>query len=59
MNALIEALAVLYCRQFHRIGVPVGSTYTCMDCWREYPVPWARAAELPSGCYEQKRSDAA
>jgi hypothetical protein len=55
MNALLEALSTLWCRNQHnQITVPTGSYYTCLECGRQYAVPWAKADELPSGCYTQE-----
>lgn len=55
MNTLIESLALLWCRtQHHRITPPTGAYYTCLECGRQFAVPWAPRNELPEGCYVQE-----
>lgn len=55
MTALLERIAIIWCRHMHgSITRPVGSFYVCLDCGKQYAVPWARAEEIPVGCHVQE-----
>lgn len=45
---MLEHLRSQWCREFHtRTTWPIRGRYACLQCGREFPVPWETSAVKP------------